>query len=69
MPVRFESSTVKFDDDERPDGLTINKGGAEQAASMEGLYTYYYSFGLDAEVAYRWDDAGGMIMSQLRPGT
>lgn len=52
--VSFDSPSVKFDDKEVPDSLTMDSSSNDQQPhSMRGMFVYYYSFGLDAEVAYR----------------
>ena len=60
--VSFSSATAKFDEEEKPHALSISSGSdaqgdalgrADAAKTMHGMFVYYFSFGLDAEVAYR----------------
>ena len=52
--LQLSHPNARFDDEEeRPDGMTTLPGGDQQPRGMAGNFVYYWSFGVDAEVAYR----------------
>ncbi|KAK9797760.1 hypothetical protein WJX73_008031 [Symbiochloris irregularis] len=52
--VQLAHPKAEFKDDERPDALQIVEGDEQVPRGMKGMFTYYCTAGVDAEVAYRF---------------
>lgn len=51
--VQFSHARAPFDEAECPDCLSLVPGDDRNPRGMKGIFAYYWSFGVDAEVAYR----------------